>query len=105
MGKALADFEQTDCERRIIHVNEMPTFRFVTEKATPRAFVTLSVYDEDSRKKKCDMKIQNYDGTDPREDMLKWLQSLISYFNTKEDMTVAGKFQTVSLCLSSTGSL
>ena len=105
MGKALVDFEHTDCERRIIHVNEMPTFRFVTEKATPRAFVTLSVYDEDSRKKKCNMKIQNYDGTDPREDMLKWLQSLISYFNTKEDMTVAGKFQTVSLCLSSTGSL
>ena len=51
------------------------------------------------------MKIQTYDGTGPREDMLKWLQSLISYFTTKEDMTVAEKFQTVSLCLSSAGSL
>ena len=51
------------------------------------------------------MKIQNYDGTGPREDMLKWLQSLISYFNTKEDMTVAEKFQTVFLCVSSAGSL
>ena len=51
MGKALAEFEQTDCERRVIHVNEMPTFRFVPEKSTSRAFVTLSVYDGESRKK------------------------------------------------------
>ena len=37
--------------------------------------------------------------------MLKWLQSLISYFTTKEDITVTEKFQTVSLCLSSAKSL
>ena len=51
MGKALAEFEQTDCERRVIHVNEMLRFRFVPEKATSSAFVTLSVYDGESRKK------------------------------------------------------
>ena len=58
MGKALGEFEQSDCKRRIIHVNEMPAFQFVLEKSTARVFVTLFVYNGDSRKKKCDMKIQ-----------------------------------------------
>ena len=100
----MADFDQTDCERRVIHANEMPAFRFVPDKSTSRSFVTFTIYDEETNKKKCDMKIQSYDGQGPRKDMLKWLQSLSNYFATKE-FTVDDKIKTVSLCLSDAGSL
>ena len=51
MGKEMVDFEQTDCERWVIHANEMPAYRFVPDKPTSRAFVTFTVYDEETKKK------------------------------------------------------
>ena len=74
MSHALADFTQADCERKEPTAGDMPPFRFVPNDPTSRAYTTFPVYggSEGDGKKKMELRIQQYNGEGPIEDLLKW---------------------------------
>ena len=104
MSHALKDFSQADCERKEPTSGDMPPFRFVPDEPQARAYTMFPVYDPDG-KKEMELRVQQYDGEGPIEDLLKWWLSVLKLMAMKPTMTAAEKFLLIPKCLSESGSI
>ena len=76
MAHELIEIEARKCERETLDPGEMPAIRFIPDEPAKRTFVTFQVYDPVTGKKKCDLKIQQFDGQEPKEDMCLWYMTV-----------------------------
>ena len=104
MTHSLSDFRQYDCERKEPTTNDMPAVRFVPDEPASRSFVTFTVYDENDNKE-MEVKIQQFDGEGPLEDLLLWWLSVLKYIALKPADSPAAKFALIPKCLSEGGTL
>ena len=104
MTHSLSDFRQHDCERKEPTTNDMPAVRFVPDKPASRSFVTFTVYD-DNDNKEMEVKIQQFHGEGPLEDLLLWWLSVLKYIALKPANSPDLKFALIPKCLFEGGTI